>query len=111
MKCSSDGRDIREHASYCSDCSKEVQGSGLNEQEMTQIWKELKDKRYERIISYAFSTFFLFSGVVGVIKTSSSFPVWMVVASFIVSALLFISSVRCGNRLKELKRKLGRHVT
>ncbi len=103
MKCSSGGRNIRENASYCSDCSKEVQGSGLNEQEMTQIWKELKDKRYERIISYAFSTFFLFSGVVGVIKTSSSFPVWMIVASFIVSALLFISSARCGKRIKKLK--------
>ena len=103
MKCSSGGRDIRENASYCSDCSKEVQGSGLNEQEMTQIWKELKDKRYEKIISYAFSTFFLFSGVVGVIKTSSSFPVWMVVASFIVSALLFISSARCGKRWDILK--------
>ena len=110
MKCSSCGRDIRENASYCSDCSKEVQGSELNEQEMTEIWKELKDKRYEKIISYAFSTFFLFSGVVGVIKTSSSFPVWMVVASFIVSALLFISSVQCGKRIKELKRKLGRRV-
>jgi len=110
MECSSCGRDIRENVSYCSDCSKEVQGSGLNEQEMTQIWKELKDKRYEKIISYAFSTFFLFSGVVGVIKTSSSFPVWMVVASFIVSALLFISSARCGKRIKELKRKLERRV-
>jgi len=83
-------------------------GSQFNEQEMTEIWKELKDKRYERIISYAFSTFFLFSGVVGVIKTSSSFPVWMVVASFIVSALLFISSARCVKRMKELKRKLER---
>lgn len=106
MKCSSCGRDIQENASYCSDCSKEDQGSEFNEQEMTEIWKELKDKRYERIISYAFSTFFLFSGVVGVIKTSSLFPVWMVVASFIVSALLFISSARCGKRMKELKRKL-----
>ena len=110
MKCSSCGRDIRENASYCSDCSKEVRGSELNEQEMTEIWKELKDKRYEKIISYAFSTFFLFSGVVGVIKTSSSFPVWMVVASFIVSALLFISSARCEKRIKELKRKLGRRA-
>lgn len=108
MKCSSCGRDIQENASYCSDCSKEDQGSEFNEQEMTEIWKELKDKRYEKIISYAFSTFFLFSGVVGVIKTSSSFPVWMVVASFIVSALLFISSARCGKRMKELKRKLER---
>ncbi len=71
MKCSSGGRDIRENASYCSDCSQEAQGSEFNEQEMTQIWKELKDKRYERIISYAFSTFFFFSGVVGVIKTNS----------------------------------------
>ena len=110
MKCSSCGRDIRENASYCSDCSKEVQGSELNEQEMTEIWKELKDKRYEKIISYAFSTFFLFSGVVGVIKTSASFPVWMVVASFIVSALLFISSARCGTRIKGLKRELERRV-
>jgi len=108
MKCSSGGRDIRENASYCSDYGQEVQGSGLNEQEMTQIWKELKDKRYEKIISYVFSTLFLFSGVVGVIKTSSSFPVWMVVASFIVSALLFISSARCGKRMKELKRTLER---
>ena len=110
MKCSSCGRDIRENASYCSDCSQEAQGSEFNEQEMTEIWKELKDKRYEKIISYAFSTFLLFSGVVGVIKTSSSFPVWMVVASFIVSALLFISSARCGKRMKELKRKLERRV-
>ncbi len=110
MKRSSCGRDIRENASYCSDCSKEVQGSELNKQEMTEIWKEPKDKRYEKIISYAFSTFFLFSGVVGVIKTSSSFPVWMVVASFIVGALLFISSARCGKRIKELKWKLERRV-
>ena len=110
MKRSSCGRDIRENASYCSDCGQEVQGSEINEQEMTEIWKELKDKRYEKIISYAFSTFFLFSGVVRVIKTSSSFPVWMVVASFIVSALLFISSARCGTRIKELKRKLERCV-
>jgi len=110
MECSSCGGDIRENASYCSYCGKEVQGSELNEPEMTEIWKELKDKRYEKIISYAFSTFFLFSGVVGVIKTSSSFPVWMVVASFIVSALLFISSARCGTRIKELKRKLERRV-
>ena len=110
MKCSSGGRDIRENASYCSDCGQEVQGSEINEQEMTEIWKELKDKRYEKVISYAFSTFFLFSGVVGVIKTSSSFPVWMVVASFIVSALLFISSARCGKRIKGLKRKLERRV-
>lgn len=75
MEYSSCGGDIRENASYCSDCGKEVQGSELNEQEMTEIWKELKDRRYEKIISYAFSTFFLFSGVVGVIKTSSSLPV------------------------------------
>jgi len=110
MKCSSCGRDIRDNASYCSDCGKEVQDSELNEQEMTEIWKELKDKRYEKIISYVFSTLFLFSGMVGVIKTSSSFPVWMVVASFIVSALLFISSARCGKRIKALERKLERRV-
>jgi len=101
MRCSSVGRDIRDNASYCSDCSKEVQGSELNEQEITEVWKEFKDKRYEKIISYAFSTFFLLSGVVGIIKTNSSFPVWMVVASFIVSALLFISSVRYGKRKNE----------
>jgi len=73
---------------------------------MTGIWKELKDKRYERMISYAFSTFFLFSGVAGIIKTRSSFPAWMIVASFIVSALLFISGARYGKSVKKLRRKL-----
>ena len=72
---------------------------------MTQTRKELKDKRYEMIIGLAFATFFLFSGVVGVIKTSSSFLVWVVVASFMVSALLFISGIRCEKKINELKRK------
>jgi hypothetical protein len=106
MKCPSCDKDIPENASYCPYCTKTVQGSQLGQQEMTEIRKQLKDKRYEKWISLAFATFFLFSAVVGVIKIGSSFPVWMVVASFIVSALLFISGVRCGKKINELKRKL-----
>lgn len=78
----------------------------LNQQEIAEIRKELKSKRYEKIISHVFSIFFLLSGVVGVIEIKSSFPVWMIVASFMVSALLFISGARCGKKIKELKRKL-----
>ena len=110
MKCPSCDKDISENASYCPYCAKAVQGSEQNWQEMTEIRKELKYKRYEKIISLAFATLFLFSGVVGVIKISSAFPVWVVVGSFIVSALLFISGARCGKEIKELKRKLERNA-
>ena len=90
----------------CPYCAKAVQVSQLNQQEMTEFREQLKDKRYEKWISLAFAIFFLFSGVVGVIEIGSSFPVWMIVASFIVSALLFVSGIRCGKKINELKRKL-----
>ncbi len=106
MKCPSCDKDIPENAGYCPYCAKAVQVSQLNQQEITEFREQLKDKLYEKWISLAFATFFLFSGVVGVIKIGSSFPVWMIVVSFIVSALLFVSGIRCGKRIKELERKL-----
>lgn len=105
MKYPSCDKDITEKASG-DPIAQAVQVSQLNQQEMTEFRGQLKGKRSEKWISLAFATFFLFSGVVGVIKLDSSFPVWMIVASFIVSALLFISGVRCGKKTKELKRKL-----
>lgn len=105
MRCPSCSRDVPENASHCSYCDQKVHDGELNQPEMAEIRKELKGKRYERTISYAASAFFLLSGVVGATKINSSFPVWMVVASFVVSALLLISGARCGKRIKELNRR------
>jgi len=82
MKCPSCDKDIPKNASPCPYCAKVVQGSELNQLKITEIRKQLKGKCYEKWISLAFAAFLLFSGVVGVIKTSSSFSVWPVVASF-----------------------------
>jgi hypothetical protein len=82
MKCPSCDKHIPKNACQCPYCAKVIQGSELNQLKITEIRKQLKDKCYEKWISLTFATFFLFSGVVGVIKTSSSFSVWLVVASF-----------------------------
>ena len=74
MKCPSCDKDIPKNASHCPDCAKVVRDSELNQQEITETRKQLKDKRYEKWISLVLVTFFLFSGVVGIIKIGSSFP-------------------------------------